>query len=78
MLALGHPRTVALLNLLGGGLMIASIPVFTHRFGLYGMAMSRLLYGPMMLLVYLPLYFLLRQPLIKSDTATPQTVYEEA
>jgi len=77
MLALGHPRTVALLNLLGGGLMIASIPVFTHRYGLYGMAMSRLLYGPMMLLVYLPLYLTLRQPLSKSGTAAPQTVCEE-
>jgi hypothetical protein len=60
MLALGHPRTVALLNLFGGGMMLVSIPLLMHRYGLNGMAMSRLLYGPMMLLVYLPSYLLLR------------------
>ena len=51
--------------------------MFTHRFGLYGMAMARLLYRPIMLLVYLPLYFLLRQPPIKAGAAATQTVFEE-
>jgi hypothetical protein len=53
-------RLASFLILMRSLMMLVSIPLLMHRYGLNGMAMSRLLYGPMMLLVYLPSYLLLR------------------
>jgi O-antigen/teichoic acid export membrane protein len=57
LLALGRPRIVTALNLLGGFAMLAAIPTLTRHYGLAGIAYARLLAGPATLLVYLPLFF---------------------
>jgi O-antigen/teichoic acid export membrane protein len=60
MLALGRVRTVTWLNLGGGIAMVLLIIWLLPRFGGYGVAMARLCYGPITLLVYIPLAFSLR------------------
>jgi O-antigen/teichoic acid export membrane protein len=63
MLALGQARTVAFLNVAGAVAMLVSAPVLMNRFGVAGMGYARLLYGPFILAVYLPLVFrLARKP----------------
>jgi O-antigen/teichoic acid export membrane protein len=57
LLALGKPRIVTGLNLLGGFAMFAAIPILTRHYELAGIAYARLLFGPATLLVYLPLFF---------------------
>lgn len=75
MLALGRVRTVALLNVLGGMAIICSAPWLLPRFGIAGMGYARLLYGPIVLLVYIPLFVLLA----RTDAhKVPRPVCEEA
>jgi len=61
MLALGCARTVTCLTLAAAATMFLSIPWLAHIHGVYGIAEARLLYGPIMLLVYIPLFFLIRR-----------------
>lgn len=61
MLALGRARTVTLLNVLGGAVMLGSMPWLLPRFGLEGMGAARLLYGPFTLIIYLPLFTIIRR-----------------
>ncbi len=55
MLALGRARTLTCFTLAGGVLMTCSMGWLASRFGLQGMAWSRMLYGPITCLVYFPL-----------------------
>jgi O-antigen/teichoic acid export membrane protein len=55
MLALGRARTLTLFTLAGGVLMCTSMWALATRFGLQGMAWSRMIYGPVTCLVYFPL-----------------------
>jgi O-antigen/teichoic acid export membrane protein len=55
LLALGRVRLVTLLNLGGGAAMLLAVPWLLQHFGLTGMAMARLFYGLITLLVYIPL-----------------------
>jgi O-antigen/teichoic acid export membrane protein len=59
MQALGHFRTVAYLSLAGKASMLLLMVDLLHRHGLPGLALSRLCYGAVALLVYLPLLRLL-------------------
>jgi exopolysaccharide biosynthesis WecB/TagA/CpsF family protein len=59
MLALGHARALTCFTVLGGALMTASMCWLAPRFGLQGMAWSRMIYGPLTCLVYVPLVVLL-------------------
>jgi O-antigen/teichoic acid export membrane protein len=77
MLALGCARTVTLLTLTAAATMFLSIPWLAHVHGVYGIAVARLLYGPIMLLVYVPLFFLIRRSPAASASA-PAPVCEEA
>lgn len=52
LLALGQVRLVSLLNLAGGTAMLVAMMVLAPRFGLVGVAVGRLLYGPVTLLMY--------------------------
>jgi O-antigen/teichoic acid export membrane protein len=52
LLALGQVRWVTFLSLGGGVAMLVTAPFLLRRFGIEGMAIARLLYGPCMLLVY--------------------------
>jgi len=55
LLALGRPRTVAILNIFGGLAMTATLALLVPRCGLAGIAYSRLLPGFVAMLVYIPL-----------------------
>jgi O-antigen/teichoic acid export membrane protein len=55
MLALGRVRTVTLLNLAGGAAMLLATRWLLPKYGMQGMAMARLVYGPFTLVVYIPL-----------------------
>src|SRR5262249_27439500 len=55
LLALGQVRWVTFLSLGGGVAMLIAAPFLLRRYGIEGMAIARLLYGPCMLLVYVPL-----------------------
>jgi O-antigen/teichoic acid export membrane protein len=55
LLAFGHVRTVTYLNLVGGAVMLLGMAFLLPRFGVRGMAMARLAYGAITLLMYYPL-----------------------
>lgn len=79
LLALGRARAVTLFNLAGGALMVLLIPLLLPRFGMYGMAMARMAYGPVTLLVYVPLGALLwRNSPAPSSAKEPAALLEEA
>jgi exopolysaccharide biosynthesis WecB/TagA/CpsF family protein len=59
MLALGRARTLTCFTLAGGALMTSSMWWLAPHYGLQGMAWSRMLFGPVACLVYLPLLVLL-------------------
>jgi O-antigen/teichoic acid export membrane protein len=61
MQALGHFRTVAYLSLAGKACMLLLMVDLLHRLGLPGLALSRLCYGAIALLIYLPLIRLLNK-----------------
>jgi O-antigen/teichoic acid export membrane protein len=61
MQALGHFRTVAYLSLAGKASMLLLMVDLLHRSGLPGLALSRLCYGAIALLVYPPLVRLLNK-----------------
>ncbi len=56
LLALGRVQVVTWLNLAAAGAMILSIFWLLPPFGIRGMAIARLVYGPIMLGVYIPLF----------------------
>ncbi len=60
MLALGRVQTVTWLNLAGGAAMMLLIAFFLPRYGLTAIATSRVVYGSVTLLVYVPLVLNLR------------------
>jgi O-antigen/teichoic acid export membrane protein len=60
MLALGRVRAVTWLNLGGGVVMLLLIMWLLPHYGGYGVAIARLCYGPITLLLYIPLAKLLR------------------
>ncbi len=79
LLAMGRVRTVTLFNLSGGMLMIFVIALLIPRYGVYGIAMARMFYGPVTLLVYIPLGAILFRNLpAYSDTSAPLAVWEKA
>jgi hypothetical protein len=78
MLALGRVRAVTLLNLTGGALMIFAISILLPRYGLYGIAVARLIYGPITLLIYVPLLIMLyRSSSTTTQPATGSVAWEE-
>jgi O-antigen/teichoic acid export membrane protein len=60
MLALGRVQTITWLNILGGLAMLLLIFLLLPRHAAYGVALARLCYGPITLLLYLHLAFILR------------------
>jgi O-antigen/teichoic acid export membrane protein len=60
MLALGRVKTVTWLNLGGGAIMMLLMGWLLPYYGVRGVAIARLFYGPITLLLYLPLGLLLR------------------
>ena len=60
MLALGRVKTVTWLNLTGGAIMMLLMVWLLPHSGVRGIAIARLFYGPVTLLLYLPLAMRLR------------------
>ena len=68
MLAMGRVRLVMLLNVAGAAAMIIAIFCLLPAYGIRGMALARLLYGPITLGVYVPLFVqLLRGAITRSS-----------
>lgn len=78
LLAVGRPKTVAILNIAGGLMMAGTLPLLIPRFGLVGVAYSRLLPGCVALLVYIPLTSQIVMKCIKSNSADGLSAHEEA
>jgi O-antigen/teichoic acid export membrane protein len=77
LLALGKPRAVTMLSILGGGAMAAALALLVPRYGLMGIALSRLLPGILALLVYIPLAALLMKQSAPSNSAEKRPLCEE-
>jgi O-antigen/teichoic acid export membrane protein len=72
LLALGHVRTVTMLNLLGGCAMLLGMIWLLPRSGVHGLAMARLCFGSITFLMYVPLARLLFRT---GTAALPASVY---
>jgi O-antigen/teichoic acid export membrane protein len=76
--ALGLFRTVAFISLAGRTAMLMLMVVMLHHSGLQGLATSRLFYGSIALLVYLPLLQELRRGRAANEPALPLRFAREA
>lgn len=70
MLALGKAVPVVTVTLLSGLAMLLSMEGFIHRFGILGVAASRLLFGATSLAIYIPLGRVLRGRAAANGTTT--------
>jgi O-antigen/teichoic acid export membrane protein len=79
LLALGRFRVVTWLNLAAGATMLLLMTWLLPRFGAYGLALARLSYGSITLLLYLPLAFQLsKAPAAHVPMPVGKPVCEEA
>jgi len=76
--ALGQFRTVAYISLAGKAAMLMVMIFLMHRQGLQGLAMARLYYGAVALLVYLPLLRQLNPVRKRKERVLPLTIPLEA
>lgn len=67
MLALGRAGLVTTLTLIGGAAMSLSMPWLLHHHGIFGVACSRLFFGPVTLVIYLPLMQVLRRDKVRGS-----------
>ena len=77
LLALGKPRSVTFLSILGGLAMAAALTVLVPHYGLMGIAFSRLLPGILAMLGYIPLATVLMRHSAQSNAANQHAVCEE-
>jgi O-antigen/teichoic acid export membrane protein len=77
MQALGLFRTVALISLCGRAAMLAPMVYFLHHMGLHGLAMARVFYGAIALLVYVPLASVLGGAKKELEPAPPMAPLRE-
>lgn len=77
LLAIGRPKAVAFFNIAGGLMMAGALPLLTSRFGLAGVAYSRLLPGCAVLLVYVPLTSQLAKQWTIGDSVNRLSMVEE-
>jgi O-antigen/teichoic acid export membrane protein len=79
MLALGRPKILTCFTVAGGALMTLSMGWLARHYGLQGMAWSRMLYGPITCLVYIPLLVLLTgRAKERTYSAFSAALYKEA
>ncbi|WP_263356195.1 oligosaccharide flippase family protein [Acidicapsa ligni] len=55
LMAMGRIKLLALVNVAGAAAMLAAIAILAPRFGIVGAAAGRLIYGPIICLIYIPL-----------------------
>jgi len=77
MLALGRPGTVTAFNVAGGLAMIGAVALLAPHYGLAGIAYARLLFGPTVLFLYVPLWMTLNRQSSQPDPETRMPVCEE-
>ena len=68
LMAMGRIKLLALVNAVGAVAMLTAITVLAPRFGIIGAAAGRLLYGPIVCMIYIPLRNVLRIAQSSSDT----------
>ena len=78
LLAIGKPHIVTTLTILGGIAMQSALPVLAHRFGLQGIAFSRIFYGIPAITIFIPLAQHLRLKTGSIIRSEPITAYEDA
>jgi O-antigen/teichoic acid export membrane protein len=79
LLAFGRVRIVTWVNLAAGATMLLLMMWLLPRFGAYGLALARLSYGSITLLLYLPLVFQLsKEPAAYMPMPAGKPVCEEA
>jgi O-antigen/teichoic acid export membrane protein len=79
MLAMGRVKVVTWLNVAAAVLMVAAMFWLLPLHGIRGMAIARLLYGPITLAVYVPLFLhLFRGSASRSKPDVPAALCEEA
>jgi O-antigen/teichoic acid export membrane protein len=79
MLAIGRPRVVTWINLAAAAAMIVAIFWLLPLYGIRGMALARLAYGPITLCVYVPLFMqLLGRSTSRSSREARAALCEEA
>jgi O-antigen/teichoic acid export membrane protein len=59
-MAMGRIKLLALVNVVGAAAMLAAIAALAPRFGIVGAAAGRLVYGPIICVIYVPLHKALR------------------
>ena len=74
-MAMGRVRLLAALNAIGATAMLISIAFFAPRFGIIGATAGRLVYGPIICLIYIPLWRALQ---CKRKATSTQQVIQEA
>jgi O-antigen/teichoic acid export membrane protein len=74
-MAMGRVKILTALNAIGAAVMLALIAFLAPRFGIVGAAAGRLAYGPIICLVYFPLWRTLGR---QRSTASTQRMIEEA
>jgi O-antigen/teichoic acid export membrane protein len=77
LLAIGRPKAIAFLTVAGGVMMAGSLPLLIARFGLAGIAYSRLLPGCATLLVYIPLITQMSRQCMNLDSVDRLSITEE-
>lgn len=77
LLAMGCIRHVALLNLIAGGAMLGVMALLIPRYGIFGAALGRTVYGPVTWLMYIKLHQLLRSPQKPSQSASTTAIAAE-
>jgi O-antigen/teichoic acid export membrane protein len=76
--ALGRVQIVTWLNLAGGVAMLLLMVLLLPHFGVFGLAIARLCYGFVTLLLYLPLARLMSRQLQVRPNMPVASIYEEA
>jgi O-antigen/teichoic acid export membrane protein len=74
-MAMGRIKLLALINAIGAAAMLVAIAILAPRFGIIGAAAGRLVYGPIVCLIYIPLRNVLR---ITRDVPTNASFIQEA
>jgi O-antigen/teichoic acid export membrane protein len=78
MLAIGKPQVVSFLNLAGGLIMLGAMALLIPRHGIAGVAYGRLFFGPVLMLIYFPLFNNLKRLSGQSMPSAAVPIYEDA
>ena len=76
-LAIGKPGFLSALTLASGLGMIAMFPILIPHYGLAGIAYSKLLFGPCVLVIYVPIFSTIRNRDHRPQIASVISTYEE-